>query len=49
MLVFDEENDMMILEVGLGDVMLLSGVVLVLNEEDDTMVSGVEVWNNWLK
>jgi hypothetical protein len=48
-LVFDEENDMMILEVGFGDVMLLSGVVLVLNEEDDTMVSGVEVWNNWLK
>jgi hypothetical protein len=48
-LVFDEENDMMIVEVGLGDVMLLTEVVLVLDEEDDTMVSGDEVWNNWLK
>ena len=49
MLVFDGENDMMIVEVGLGDVMLLTEVVLVLDEEDDTMVSGDEVWNNWLK
>jgi hypothetical protein len=48
-LVFDGENDMMIVEVGLGDVMLLTEVVLVLDEEDDTMVSGDEVWNNWLK
>ena len=49
MLVFDGENDMMIVEVGLGDVMLLTEVVLVLDGEDDTMVSGDEVWNNWLK
>jgi hypothetical protein len=48
-LVFDEENDMMIVEVGLGDVMVFTDVVLVLDEEYDTMVSGDEVWNIWLK
>jgi hypothetical protein len=48
-LAFDEENDMMIVEMGLGDVMVFTDVVLVLDEKDDTMVSGDEVWNNWLK
>jgi hypothetical protein len=47
--VFDNENDMMIVEVGLGDVMLFTKVVLVLEEEDDTLVSGGEDSNNWLK
>jgi hypothetical protein len=48
-LAFDEENDMMIVEMGLGDVMVFTDVVLVLDEKDDMMVSGDEVWNNWLK
>jgi hypothetical protein len=48
-LVFDEENDMMIVEVGLGDVMLFTGVGLVLDEEDDTLVSGDEDSNIRLK
>jgi hypothetical protein len=47
--VLDEENDMMIVEVGLGDVMLLTEVVLVLGEDEDALVSGGELWNNWLK
>ena len=49
MLVLDEENDMMIVEVGLGDVMVFTEVVLVLDEDEGALVSGDEVWNNWLK
>jgi hypothetical protein len=48
-LVLDEENDMMIVEVGLGDVMVFTEVVLVLDEDEGALVSGDEVWNNWLK
>ena len=49
MLVLDEENDMMIVEVGLGDVMVFTEAVLVLDEDEGALVSWDEVWNNWLK
>ena len=48
-LVLDEENDMMIVEVGLGDVMVFTEAVLVLDEDEGALVSWDEVWNNWLK
>jgi hypothetical protein len=45
-LVFDEENDMMIVEVRLGDVMLVTEVVLVLDEDEDALGSGDEASNS---
>jgi len=49
--VFDDENDMIIVEVGLGDLMLLTEevLVLVLEEDEDVVVSGGEVSDNRLK